>query len=421
MYRFPRMCNVQQRFDSPRVDDIPGTVEGQLQSLRLSQVVRPGQTVAITAGSRGIANLDVIIRQIAAHFLALGARPFIVPAMGSHGGGTVAGQVQLLAGYGITEAAMGVPIRATMDTVVVAHTNRGMPVHFDRFAAEADHVFVCNRVKPHTRFVGPIESGLHKMMLIGLGKHEGAKIYHRGILDSSFPEILASVAERVLQVCRVVGGLAIIENCEDETALLEAVAPQDFATREPELLTLANSWLPRLPFPECDLLIVDRIGKNISGVGMDANVIGRKFHDHAGTDRDLARCRRILVRALTEETHGNATGIGLAEFTTERCVRQIDPVITRINCITGLHPEAAMIPITLPTDAEAVDAALQTIGLVEPEQARIIQISDTLHLTRVRVSEACLDQVRSAPHLSLIGDPFEFPVDASGLLRDVAE
>lgn len=413
------MCDVLQKFDSPTVRDIPATVESQMQRLRLSSVVKPGQTVAITAGSRGIANIAIIIRQIAAHFLSLGARPFIVPAMGSHGGGTVAGQLGLLEGYGITEQSMGVPIRATMETVVVAQTHRGMPVHFDRFASEADHVFVCNRVKPHTRFVGDIESGLHKMMLIGLGKHEGAKIYHRGILDNSFPEILASVAERVLQVCHVVGGLAIIENCEDETALLEAVAPQDFATREPELLKLANRWLPRLPFPECDLLIVDRIGKNISGVGMDANVVGRKYLDHQGTDRDLARCRRILVRALTDETHGNATGIGMAEFTTQRCVDQIDPVVTRINCITGLHPEAAMIPITLATDAEAVETALQTIGLIEPENARVIQISDTLHLTRVRVSEACFDDVRNSTHLSFAGDPMDFPVDASGTLQDV--
>lgn len=413
------MCDVRQTFDSPRVTDIPGTVESQMQSLQLSGKVLPGQSVAITAGSRGIANIALITRQIAAHFLALGAKPFIVPAMGSHGGGTAAGQEKLLAGFGITEAEMGVPVRATMETVVVAHTDRGMPVHFDRYASEADHVFVSNRVKPHTRFVGAIESGLHKMMLIGLGKHEGARIYHRGIMESSFPEILASVAEQVLLKCRVVGGMAIIENSEDETALLEAVAPQDFAVREAELLKLANKWLPRLPFPECDLLIIDRIGKNISGAGMDANVVGRKFSDHAATPQDLAQCRRILVRSITPESQGNGTGIGMAEFTTERCVRQIDPVVTRINCITGLHPEAAMIPITLATDAEAVEAALQTIGLIEPEDARVIQISDTLHLTSVRVSEAYFRDVGRSSHLSLQSELYDFPVDADGLLKDV--
>lgn len=413
------MCEIIQTFDNPKVDDIPAAVREQMKSLQLQQKIRPGQTVAITAGSRGVANIALILKEIAAHFLSLGASPFIVPAMGSHGGGTVEGQLKLLADYGVTEEALGVPFRATMETVIVGETNRGMPVHFDRYAAEADHVFICNRVKPHTRFVGPVESGLHKMMLIGLGKHEGAKIYHRAILENTFPEIIAAVAERVLNVCRVCGGLAIIENASDETALIEAVAPVDFARREAELLSIANQWLPRLPFADVDLLIVDRIGKNISGVGMDANVVGRKFNDHAATPNDLARCRRIMVRSLTPESHGNATGIGLAEFTTQRCVDSVDREITRINCVTGLHPEAAMIPITLPNDALAVESALQTVGLVEPENARVIQISDTLHLQRVRVSEAYFDLVRGNPRLQFDGEPFAFPVDRDGWMSDV--
>ena len=279
MARFPRMCDVLQEFNSPRVEDIPAAVQAEMRRMNFPVVVKPGQTVAITAGSRGVANIAIILKEIAAHFTSIGAKPFIVPAMGSHGGGTAEGQLKVLKSFGVTEDFIGVPFRASMETVIVAHTNRGMPVHFDRHASEADHVFVCNRVKPHTRFVGPIESGLHKMMLIGLGKHEGAKIYHRAILENSFPEILASVAERVLEVCRVVGGMAIIENAKDETAMIEAVPPKNFAAREAELLTIANRWLPRLPFAECDLLIVDQIGKNISGVGMDSNVIGRKFND----------------------------------------------------------------------------------------------------------------------------------------------
>jgi hypothetical protein len=361
----------------------------------------------------------MILREVVLYLKSIGAVPFIVPAMGSHGGGTVEGQLKMLSSLGITENSVGVPIRATMETVIVAQTTNGFPVHFDRFAAAADHVFVVGRVKPHTRFVGPVESGLHKMMLIGLGKHEGAKIYHRGILTMSFPEIISAVAEQVLKVCRICGGLAILENAEDETALLEAVRPEAFKTREPELLKLANTWLPRLPFSEVDLLIVDRIGKNISGVGMDANVVGRKFNDHAATDFDSAKCRRILVRSLTEETCGNATGIGMAEFTTQRCVDQIDHEITRINCITGNHPEAAMIPITLPDDASAVDSALQTIGMIEPENARVIQISDTLHLTRIRVSEAYFDAVRNSENLRFDGEPFDFPVGPDGGLSDV--
>lgn len=419
MARFPRMCNIIQRFETPRVADIPGEIRAQMESLRLTEKIRPGQSVAIPAGSRGITNIALILREIAAYFTSIGAAPFLVPAMGSHGGGTAEGQLKMLASLGVTEEFVKVPIRATMETRIVAQTSNGMPVHFDRFASEADHVFVVGRVKPHTKFVGPVESGLHKMMLIGLGKHEGAKIYHKGILTISFPEIIASVAERVLDVCRVCGGMAILENAEDETALLEAVRPEEFGTREPELLKLANQWLPRLPFADVDLLIVDRMGKNISGVGMDANTVGRKFIDHAATDKDLARCRRIMVRSLTKETYGNATGIGMAEFTTQRCVDQIDQEITRINCITGNHPEAAMIPVTLPNDALAVETALQTIGMVEPENARVVQISDTLHLTKVRVSEAYFDQVRASSHLSFDGEPFDFPVGEDGWMKDV--
>lgn len=419
MSRFPRMATVIQKFECPRVLDLPFTIRDELKRLHLERVVSPGQSVAIPAGSRGIANIPVILREIVAYFHSLGARPFLVPAMGSHGGGTADGQLKMLKSLGVTDEFVGAPIRATMETVVVAQTRSGLPVHFDRYASEADHVFVVGRVKPHTRFVGPVESGLHKMMLIGLGKHEGAKIYHRAILEMSFTEILEAVAEQVLKKCRVCGGMAILENAEDETALLEAVHPHEFATREPELLKLANQWLPRLPFPDVDLLIVDRIGKNISGTGMDANVIGRKFNDHAATERDIARCRRILVRSLTPETYGNGTGIGIAEYTTKRCVDQIDHDITRINCVTGNHPEAAMIPITLPTDASAVECALQTVGMVEPENARVIQISDTLHLTKVRVSEAYFEQVRNAPNLQFDGEPYDFPVREDGSMTDV--
>jgi hypothetical protein len=421
MSDFPMMCDVLQRFETPRLADIPAAVREQMERLQLGAKIRPGQTVAIPAGSRGVANIGLILREVAAYFTSLGAHPFLVPAMGSHGGGTAEGQVKLLKTLGVTEASVGVPIRATMETVVVAQTASGMPVHFDRYAAEADHVFVVNRVKPHTRFVGPVESGLHKMMLIGLGKHAGAKVYHAGILTMSFPEIIEAVAARVLDVCRVCGGLAILENAEDETAMVEAVRPEEFGTREPQLLKLANDWLPRLPFTDVDLLIVDRIGKNISGVGMDANVVGRKFNDHAATAQDSVRCRRIMVRGLTAETAGNGTGIGMAEFTTRRAVEQIDPVITRINCITGNHPEAAMIPITFDTDREAIEAALTTIGMIAPRDARIIQIADTLHLTRVRVSAAYFDAVRAHDRLTFAGEPQAFPFDADGWLNDVPQ
>ncbi len=415
----PRMVRLRQTFEATRVNDIPGEVDRQLATLNLGQQLKPGQTVAITAGSRGIANIAIIIKAACEHVRRIGGKPIIVPAMGSHGGGTAEGQRQIIEGYGVTEAFTGAEIRASMETVIVDTTPHGIPVHFDKHAFECDHVLVVGRIKPHTGFVGPVESGLHKMMLIGLGKHEGAKIYHRAILDYSFLEIIRAVADVVLKKCRVIGGLGIVENAYDETALIAAVAPNDFFTRESELLTLAKKWLPRLPFAQTQLLIIDEIGKNISGTGMDTNVIGRKYNDHAATEHDDASVKRIFVRGLTEATHGNATGIGIAEFTNTRTINQVDRRITAINCLTGGHPTAAMLPIAFDTDREVIQAALPTLGLVEPTNAKVVQIANTLHLGEVLVSEAYLPEISQRPDLAIIDGPFEMPFDADGNLRPV--
>ena len=416
---YPKMMRVRRTVDTPRLDDITGEVERQLASLDLGASVKPGQTVAISAGSRGIANLATIIKAACDHFRSLEAVPIVIPAMGSHGGGTAEGQQAIIEAYGISEEFTGAEIRSSMETVIVDETPHGIPVHFDRNAFECDHVLVCGRVKPHTGFVGEIESGLHKMMLIGLGKHEGAKIYHRAIQDYSFLEIIRAVADVVLKKCRVLGGLAIVENADDETGVIAGVAPEDFFEREKELLVLAKKWLPRLPFPNVDLLIVDEIGKNISGSGMDTNVIGRKFNDHSATDGDEVSCRRILVRGLTQETHGNATGIGMAEFTTKRCVALIDRNATQINCVTGGHPTAAAVPATYESDREAISTALQTIGLIRPEQARVVHISNTLQLNEVLLSEIHGDEVSARGDLEALGlaEPMQF--DGAGNLSPV--
>jgi hypothetical protein len=417
---FPRMIRLLQKFNDRRVDDISSEVERQLASLNLAVKVRPGQTVAITAGSRGVAHIAEIIKAIVRHFQALGAVPFIVPAMGSHGGGTVEGQRQIIEGYGITEEFTGAEIRASMETVIVDTTSHGIPVHFDKHASQADHVVVCGRIKPHTGFVGEIESGLHKMMLIGLGKHAGAKIYHRAIIDYSFGEIIRAVADVVLKKCKVVCGVGIVENASDETALIEAVPPEKFYEREKELLKLAKEWMPRLPFTKVDLLIVDEIGKNISGTGMDTNVVGRKYNDHAATPSDDVSCKRIFVRGLTEETHGNACGIGIAEFTNSRTVAQVDLRKTQINALTGGHPTAAMLPVALATDRDVVEAALLTVGLVDPEDARVIHISDTLHVGEVLVSEAYLSEIEQRGDLEIVEGPADMEFDDEGNLFPVA-
>ncbi len=417
---FPRMFRLRQKFDCPRIDDIPAEVERQLQMLRLAEKVKPGQTVAITVGSRGIANIDAITKAIVVHFQRLNAIPFIVPAMGSHGGGTADGQRRIVEGYGITEEYVGAQIRSSMETVIVDKTAQGIPVHFDRHAFGADHVVVAGRIKPHTGFVGEIESGLHKMMLIGLGKHEGAKVYHRAIMDYSWLEIVTAVAESVLRKCKIVCGVGIVENAYDETALIAAVPPQAFLSREKELLVLAREWMPRLPFRKVDLLIIDELGKNISGSGMDTNVIGRKYNDHRATEKDQAAVKTIFVRGLTEATHGNACGIGMAEFTNDRTIAAVDRRITAINAITGGHVPAASLPVSLKTDREVLDAAFPTIGLTEPESARVLHISNTLHLAEVLASEAYLPMVQTRDDLEIVDELREMEFDEEGNLYPVA-
>ncbi|MFO0901425.1 MAG: lactate racemase domain-containing protein [Pirellulales bacterium] len=416
MSDYPRIFRVRQKFEAPRVDDVEAEVERQLSSLELSRKVKPGQTVAITAGSRGIAHIHLILRAAVRHFQRLGATVFLVPAMGSHGGGTAEGQRKVIESYGVTEAFCGCEIRASMETVVVCQAAEGFPVHFDKHAFGADHVLVCGRVKPHTGFVGDIESGLMKMMLIGLGKHAGAKIYHRAIIDYNFGQILRSVAREVLTRCRIVAGLAIVENAYDETAKIEAVAPESFEEREKQLLLMARAWLPKLPFKVVDFLFIDEIGKNISGTGMDTNVIGRKYNDHAAREDEFPKVRRIAVRSLTHDTYGNATGLGIAEFCRTQVLEQMNVTATRINCLTGGHPTAAMAPLDYRSDREILDAALPTIGLTDPPRARLLWIRNTLDVREVECSEAYWEEARQRSDLEILCDPRPMPFDAEGNL-----
>jgi hypothetical protein len=413
---FPQIFRLRQRFDATKVDNVSAEVHAQLERLVLRKKVRPGQTVAITAGSRGVANIAIITRAIVEHFHALGAKPFIVPAMGSHGGGTAEGQRRLVESYGVTESFVGCPIRSSMETVVVGHAAEGFPIHFDRLAAQADHVVVCNRIKPHTVFTGPIESGLLKMLLIGLGKCEGAKTYHRAIMDYSFDRIIRSVAGEVISRCPILAGLAIVENAYDQTARIEALAPEQFVVREPELLELAKRWLPRLPFQNVDVLLIDRIGKDISGTGMDANVVGRKFDDHKAVENEWPKVRRIALRGLSEGTHGNAIGLGMAEFCLTALLRQTDFEATRLNGLVSGHISAVMAPLDYPTDREMLAAALGTIGLAEPPDAKLLWIADTLHLGEVECSTAYLKEAQGRDDLEILTPPRDLSFDAAGNL-----
>ncbi len=421
MSEYPEIFRIRQKFDRPVVEDIPSEVASELSRLNLDTTIQPGESVAITAGSRGIANIHIIIKSIVDHLKGLGAEPFVVPAMGSHGGATAEGQQGIVEGYGITEDYVGCPIRSSMETVIVCDAKEGFPVHFDKNAYGADHVVVCGRVKPHTTFVGDIESGLMKMMLIGLGKYEGAKTYHRAIKDHSFGQIVRSVAKEVLSKCRIVAGLAIVENGYDETARITAVGPNEFEEREKELLVLAKQWMPRLPFKQADLLVVDQIGKNISGSGMDSNVVGRKFLEHRAGDDEWPKVRTIFLRGLTEETHGNATGIGMAEFALTRAVDAMDVAITRRNCITGGSPTGAMIPLHYQTDKEVLEATLPEMGLTAVPDTKVMWIHNTLEVSELECSVAYLNEARQSNEIEILSEPRPLPLDKAGNLPDVTE
>jgi Lactate racemase N-terminal domain len=417
--QLPPMVRLRQQFERPRVENIPSAVRGTLEKLNLARTIKPGQTVALTAGSRGIANIPIVLRAAVQHLKDLGAKPFLVPAMGSHGGATPEGQRQVIESYGITEAFVGAPIKSSMEVISLGDSDAGYPVVLDKHASEADHIAVVARVKPHTGFHGPIESGLCKMMMIGLGKHRGALNCHRILLDEPYDKVVRSIARTMFAKGRIAFGLAVVENAYDETALVEAVLPADFMTREEALLVKARQWLPRLPYHEADLLIVDEIGKEISGSGMDTNVVGRKRAFRTKPPENQPTMRFIFVRGLSAHTHGNATGIGLADFTTTRLTKAMNYKATVINCLTSGYPDGANLPVHLDTDRDVVEAALKIIGNRPSEEARVMHIRNTLKLEDVEVSEPCLAAPRGTAEFTVLGPPKPMVFDADGNMAPV--
>ena len=401
----PRVARIRQRVNHERVPDVEAEVRRTIQESGVAARLRPGARIAITAGSRGIARIADVIRAAAGALRALGAEPFVVPAMGSHGGATAEGQREVLAGYGIAEDTISVPVQATMDVVEVGRTPAGVPVYMDRHAWEADGVLVCGRVKAHTAFKAPIESGLCKMIAVGLGKQRGAETMHGAGLAETIPEAAAvSLASG-----KIVLGLAIVENGADEPYRIVAVLPDRFHATDRELLTLSNGFLPRIPFDHLDVLVVDWIGKNISGSGLDPNVIGMWRRLGGARQPDY---RRIVVRDVTPESHGNALGIGWADFTTRRLVERIDYDAMYMNCLTANAPDVARIPITMPTDRAAIEAAIKT---ATPRGAvRLARVHSTLRLEELYVSEAMLPEVERNPLLEVLEPPSPMQLDAEG-------
>ena len=413
---YPRMVRLRQKFPRPRVENIPTAVRETLDKLALGKTIKRGQSVALTAGSRGIANIALILKSVVQTLRDLGAQPFLIPAMGSHGGATAEGQLQVLHGYGITEEFVGAPIRSSMDVIHLGNTPEGWPVYLDKNASTADHIGVVGRIKPHTSYHGPVESGLLKMMMIGLGKRHGAAHYHRLLLEQPYDTVVRSVSRLMRAKAPIAFGLGTVENGYDETALLEAALPADFEPVEERLLVKAKEWLGRLPFHEADLLIIDEIGKNVSGSGMDTNVVGRKRALRSDLIQNQPMMRFIFVRGLSAHTHGNACGIGFADFTTTRLVKSMDYQATVINCVTSGYPEGANTPVHFGADREVLDAALAIIGTRAMDKARIMHIKNTMMLEEVEVSEPCMQELQKRTDFEVIKGPSEFAFDESGNL-----
>ena len=411
---FPPMARVRQKFDAAKLADIPGAIHNEFLRLEIRERVKPGQIIAVGCGSRGIANISVIAIAVINELKALGAKPFIFPCMGSHGAATAEGQKKVLETYGITEASTGVSIRATMETTIVGHLEDGTPVHMDKYASEAEAIVVINRIKPHTGFRGATESGLTKMLAIGIGKITGAATYHTHGMDR-FSELLPQIREVNISQCNVIFGVGIVENAYDETAYIEIVPAEKLKTREPDLQAMAKKQMPQLFFDDIDVLIIDEMGKNISGAGFDPNITGRNRRNVKW--QDTPRVKKIVVLGLTRVSQGNATGIGSADVITMRLYKELDVASTYANVITSMNLDGGAIPIVMNNDHDAIALAVKTVVRVKPEDCRIVRIRNTLHLGEIEVSASLIDEVRRQPERFEIAElPRDVKFDPQGNL-----
>ncbi len=413
-FPLPPMARVRQKFDAAKLADIAGAIGKEFARPEIRERVKPGQVIAVGCGSRGIANIAQIACAVIAELKALGAKPFIFPCMGSHGAATAEGQKKVLETYGITEAATGVPIRATMETAIVGHLADGTPVHMDKFAAEAEAIVVINRIKPHTGFRGATESGLTKMLAIGIGKITGAATYHTHGMDR-FPELLPQIRKVNIAQRNVLFGVGIVENAYDETAYIEVIPAQSLKTREPDLQAMAKRMMPQLFFDDIDVLIIDEMGKNISGAGFDPNITGRNRRNVKWQDKP--RVKKIVVLGLTRVSQGNATGLGSADVITMRLFKELDVASTYANVITSMNLDGGAIPIVMNNDHDAIALAVKTVVRVKPEDCRIVRIRNTLHLGEIEVSNALLEEVGRQPERFEIAEPpRDVKFDAQGNL-----
>jgi len=417
---FPRMVTIQQAFPSGAALDIQANLHAQLAE-KLGSRVKPGARIGVAVGSRGITNLLEIVLAAIDWLKERGTRPFIIPAMGSHGGATAEGQVEVLSSYGISERAVGVPIKASLDVQVVGRTDDGVDVYFSSEAFQADGILVINRVKPHTDFSGNIGSGVLKMIAIGLGKRIGAMTCHAAAVWQGHEQVIRKVASVSLRQTPILGAIAILENQSHVTCKLTVVKKEEIFAQEEELFKEAKGLMPRLPFDEIDFLIVDRMGKNISGAGMDPNIIGRSIHGYsslrsANQSMPTPRVWRIFVRDLTPEAHGNATGVGMADLTTTRLVCATNTDATFVNALTSMTPLSAKIPIHFETDLEAIRSGLASLAIPDTRAARVVRIADTLSLEVLQAAAVYSEFINQHHDLKQLSAPEEMKFDSSGNL-----
>jgi uncharacterized protein (DUF362 family) len=410
--QFPKVVKVRQDFPRPRVEDVGEALREQCQSDEIKSRIEPGMRVAITAGSRGISGIENILRSLVQILRDAGAKPLIVPAMGSHGGATAEGQVEILSSLGVTEESVGAPIESSMEVVELGETESGVPVYIDRIASEADGVVIVGRIKQHTDFRSRLESGLLKMSAIGLGKHAQALALHAHGVEG-IRDYMVEAGRKVFESGKVLFGVGIVENAYEETAIIEAIPPERVVEREAELLRESAKLMPRLPVSEMDVLFVDELGKNFSGTGMDTNIIGR-FRILGVEEPESPKVKYLIVSDVSEASHGNALGVGLADFTTQRLFEKIDFEAMNQNVLTSTFPERAKIPMVLASDREALEAAIRCNWGVEPEDTRFVRIPNTLHLRYACLSENLLEEALANGNVEVVEEAAEMEFDEDG-------
>ncbi len=411
----PQMFTMETSWQVPDQDEPLWEVQSLLKPF--SKGLSPGNRIGVAVGSRGLAHGASLVKDVCRHLKELGVQVVLIPAMGSHGGATAQGQATVLAEYGITSENCGALLEPSMNTILVGESHLGTSVYWSSVAAQLDGVLVVNRIKPHTDFKGMVGSGLMKMLVVGLGKREGASAFHRSSLEHGYETILRAHAAKILETMPVLGGIAVIENARHDTESVHPVKAEELLEQEACLFQRSKALMPALPFDDIDLLIVDRMGKNLSGSGMDPNIIGRGVHGystHFAEQPQHPRIKRIMVRELSPESHGNAIGIGMADFTTSRLVRSMDHATTFVNAVTAMTLNGAKVPIHFEKDVDVIRWALSSLTQNVSKEARILRIRDTLNLDVMEGSVPLLQEAKTHAGLKLLEEPFPMRFDADG-------